>query len=469
MAALDLSLPADEAGRLAAVRRFEILDTPPDAALDRITALAARLFGVPIALVSIVDSDRIWFKSRYGLSGVEQVERLPGLCASAILENQPWVVTDAEHDPRTAANPLVAGPFGLRFYAGVPLTTSARHNIGVLCVVDHQPREVTEDEIQTLGALGQLVMDQLELRLHSHELVSAEGDLRREAERLADVLQASLLPPRPPTVPAMEVASRFVAGEQGMRVGGDFYDVFRRQSNDWAIILGDVCGKGAAAAAVAAAARWTVRASAGHHAAHPSHVLRDLNATLLADHAGDGHYLSAVFARLELDTCGAWLTLAASGHPLPVLVRRSGRVQLRGQPSLPLGMFEEIDPVEDRVGLGPGDALVFYTDGVTDARDTAGQLFGETRLLRLLANCTGQPAEQIATAVVDAVQAFRSDVAADDLAVLVVRVPDDAAEAPLQRVAEATGVPAEDLRLPGYPHGDPPDLPYITREQIRET
>ena len=99
----------DEQGRLEAIRRYDILDTPPDGAFDRVTALAAQIFDVPIALVTIVDHDRIWFKSRYGLDGVEQIDRDPGLCASAILDDAPYVVEEARKDPRTLANPLVSG------------------------------------------------------------------------------------------------------------------------------------------------------------------------------------------------------------------------------------------------------------------------------------------------------------------------------------------------------------------------
>ena len=122
-------IPANEAQRLAAVRRYDILDTPPDGAFDRITALAARRFGVPISIISIVDEDRIWFKSHHGVP-VEQIGRDPGLCASAILSDDPHILTDASIDPRSLANPLVAGDFGLRFYAGVPLTTDDGHNLG---------------------------------------------------------------------------------------------------------------------------------------------------------------------------------------------------------------------------------------------------------------------------------------------------------------------------------------------------
>ena len=116
-------IPDDEPQRLEAVRRYDILDTPPDGAFDRITALAARRLNVPISIISIVDSDRIWFKSHHGVP-VNQIGRDAGLCASAILSAEPHILPDARADARSLANPLVAGDFGLRFYAGVPLRTS---------------------------------------------------------------------------------------------------------------------------------------------------------------------------------------------------------------------------------------------------------------------------------------------------------------------------------------------------------
>lgn len=157
-------IPPNERERLEALRRYQILDTPPDGAFDRITALAARTFDVPISIVSIVDSDRIWFKSRHGVD-LDEVGRDPGLCASAILQYEPWLVTDAEVDPRTLTNPLVVGELGLRFYAGVPLTTRDGHNLGTLNVIDTEPRELDALQIATLKDLAAIVVNELELRL----------------------------------------------------------------------------------------------------------------------------------------------------------------------------------------------------------------------------------------------------------------------------------------------------------------
>jgi tRNA A-37 threonylcarbamoyl transferase component Bud32 len=159
-------VPVNEAARMDAVHRYEILDTPPDGAFDRITALAARLFSVPIAIVSVVDHDRIWFKSHHG-TAVEQIDRDPGLCASAILQGAPWVIEDAAADPRTLTNPLAADGFGLRFYAGAPLRTRDGYNLGTLCILDYEPRTLTEEETATLQDLASVVMNDLELRLES--------------------------------------------------------------------------------------------------------------------------------------------------------------------------------------------------------------------------------------------------------------------------------------------------------------
>lgn len=177
-------IPPDEPERLAAVRRYEILDTPRDGAFDRITRLASRMLDVPIAIITLVDHDRIWFKSAEGLEGVEQIDRVPGLCASAILVDEPWIVDDARNDPRTIANPLVAGEFGLQFYAASQLRTADGYNLGTLCVIDREPRSLDERQVEVLTDLAGLVVDELELRL------AARRQARRATELNDDVVQA---------------------------------------------------------------------------------------------------------------------------------------------------------------------------------------------------------------------------------------------------------------------------------------
>lgn len=190
MAATSLEIiPENEADRMAAVRRYEILDTPPDGSFDRVTALAARRFGAPISIISIVDHDRIWFKSHHGVD-VQQIGRDPGLCASAILSSEAHVLLDASTDVRSLANPLVAGDFGLRFYAGAPLETSDGFNLGTLCVIDTAPRTVDQAQLDDLKDLASLVVDQLELRLAARQAVEKAALMAREIDhRVMNSLQ----------------------------------------------------------------------------------------------------------------------------------------------------------------------------------------------------------------------------------------------------------------------------------------
>jgi len=158
-----------EERRISALRKFEILDTPADGSFDDLTALAAKVFNVPIAIVSLVDADRIWFKSHHGLE-IEQIDRNPGLCASAILSDDVYLVEDAKNDPRCLANPLVAGEFGLQFYAAAPLQT-ADGNIGTFCILDKRKRYINTEQQEMLRQMAKIVMKEIELRLQSRILI----------------------------------------------------------------------------------------------------------------------------------------------------------------------------------------------------------------------------------------------------------------------------------------------------------
>jgi signal transduction histidine kinase len=188
-------LSPDEAARLRAVNRYHILDTPADGAFDCVAELAARIFKVPIALISIVDEDRIWFKSHHGIN-ISEIDREPELCASAILRDVPTIVTDAKIDPKTLSNSLVAGSFGLRFYAAAPLHTADGFNLGTLCIIDKEPRTLTEAEVKTLQSMAAIVIDQLELRLSARRQDDSESALRAKmqdiiAERTAQLSRLS--------------------------------------------------------------------------------------------------------------------------------------------------------------------------------------------------------------------------------------------------------------------------------------
>jgi signal transduction histidine kinase len=172
----DQLLILSEEERIKVLQRYDILDTPPDASFDRLTRLAAKLLKVPIALVSLVDVDRIWFKSKYGVDA-QQIERVDGLCSSSIVSDGLYCIEDTLLDSRTLTNPLVAGPFGLRFYAAFPLRTRDGFNLGTFCIIDKVPRTFNQEQAGILEDLRDIVMDQMELRLASRKSLAQHNQI----------------------------------------------------------------------------------------------------------------------------------------------------------------------------------------------------------------------------------------------------------------------------------------------------
>jgi signal transduction histidine kinase len=176
--------PTDEAERLRALHGLDVLDTAPEEDFDQIVALASRVCGVPMSLVSLVDSDRQWFKARLGVD-VDETSRDLSFCAYAILGRDLMVVPDASQDPRFADNPAVRGDPGVRFYAGAPLVTTDGYALGTLCVVDTEPRRLTLDQLRALRSLARQVTAQLELR-HYADALGRACDRQHEVERRLD-------------------------------------------------------------------------------------------------------------------------------------------------------------------------------------------------------------------------------------------------------------------------------------------
>jgi PAS domain S-box-containing protein len=340
--------------------------------------------------------------------------------------------TDA---PRGIANVLRTGESEL--YPDIPhlLPQTEDERARVRHVRDFQMRSALVVPMtsrgRTLGALT-LATDQSGRRFDEHDLELAEELARRcatavdnarlfsERAYIARTLQQSLLPAELPDIPGIEAAARFRPTGEGNEVGGDFYDLFESGGRGWTVVMGDVCGKGPDAAAVTALARYTLRAAAMRERL-PSRSLGLLNEALLRQRV-DRRFCTVAYAYLEPLAEGARIGFASGGHPLPLLLRANGTVEAVGAPGTLLGVVPDPDFEDRSLALAPGDALVFYTDGVIESRVSNGHALDEERLAELVATCAGADADGIAARVEDAALAAQGGSPRDDIAVLVLRV-----------------------------------------------
>ena len=256
-------------------------------------------------------------------------------------------------------------------------------------------------------------------------LLAAVITERRRAEetieQIAGVLQDSLLPSRLPEIPGVELAARFRPVGASYRVGGDFYDVFESRDGGWVVVVGDVCGKGAEAAAVTGLARYTLRTGAAQ-VDSPSGVLTILNDALRHERS-PREYCTVAYARLD-HVAGAFrLTFSTGGHPLPLLLRSDGTVEHVGTHGLLLGAEADPQLVDTTVDLQPRDCIVLYTDGITDAFAPAHAL-APADLESLLGSCAGSSAGEIAERIYCTVLDFSSSEPRDDIALVVLRIAD---------------------------------------------
>lgn len=575
--------PLDDRDRLAALGRTGLLDTLPDPGFDRLTRLAGRLLAAPIALVSLVDHRRQYFKSATGLGELRETPIVHSFCQHVVTTGKPLVVDDARRDERVACIPSTP-ELDVRAFAGVPLVTASGHILGSFCVIDTQPRSWTSDDIEVLEELAGSVMTEVELGIalrraklaqgrlllmaeasavltsldstatlqdlaslavrnladwcsiavvaadgttlqrvavahaepemegpaqelkasfphdasatsgvpqvvrsgqpllvpvvdddyleRSHEsddfaqlvrdlgfatlmivplvarnktlgaITLASGptrtyddedlnvamDLARraglaldnarayEAQReIAGTLQRSLLPPALPKVRHFSVSATYKTPGDTVMVGGDFYDLFPLRGPGWGVAIGDVQGKGSAAAALTALARYTVRAGA-LTLRNPKQVLRTLNEAVMRE-SGE-RFLTVCLMTLQPARDSLRGRVCLAGHPMPFLVRADGEITQIGRPGTLLGVVAEVDLAVVTFDIRAGDYIVMFTDGLLEARRD-GKQFGNHGVREVLESCVGLPPAKVIAALEEAVTTFGRGEPRDDMALLV--------------------------------------------------
>lgn len=249
-----------------------------------------------------------------------------------------------------------------------------------------------------------------------------EVDLGTEVGRLTAILQSTLLPPELPTIDGLDVALRYLP-TAGV-IGGDFYDVFPLPGGSWGLALGDVCGKGASAAATAAVARYSLR-TASTLLDRPSDTVRSVNQSLVSESEASGErfrFTTMAYVVVRPSGEGATVTASMAGHPPLLILRTDGEIE-RVEPTGPvLGVMPEAEHGERSFALGPGDVCLMYTDGATDIR-YGGETFGEEHLVDVVRGCRGLGVEATVESIERSVMSFQGEVAHDDLAVLAFGVP----------------------------------------------
>ena len=307
--------------------------------------------------------------------------------------------------PAAAGEGLLSADFA-RSAMLVPLKARGRL-IGALALLSlHAERRYGLEDLalaEELGRRAALALDNARL-------------YERQSE-VASTLQAALLPGALPDV-GVELAVRFRPAGDGSIIGGDFYDVLPHDDGAFDVLVGDVTGKGARAAALTGLARHTLR-TAARYEPRPSGVLTALNRALMAERAAGGRYCTVAFARLRATGAGGLrATISVGGHPLPVVLRADGRVEAVGRPGSILGWVPDLTLRDVEVELGPDDALVLYTDGVSEAR-TADGMLGDARLHSVLEGAVGEDAGAIASRLEQATMEVGNP--RDDVAVVVLR------------------------------------------------
>jgi PAS domain S-box-containing protein len=312
----------------------------------------------------------------------------------------------------------------LRSAITAPLTARGKTFGSLTLIQAESGRRYTHEDLELAEDLA-----------HRAALAIDNARLYSEQVEITRTLQRSLLPVRLPDIPGIRVTTSYQPAGEANEVGGDFYDLWEIPGIGFGVAIGDVCGKGAAAAAVTSLTRHTVRTAAMHEPT-PSRVLRVLN-DAIRRRVHDRRFSTVAYAYGRATLDGGWnLTVSLGGHPHPLLVRADGTVESLGETGTLLGIFDTVRVSDRTYHLMPGDAVVFWTDGVSERRNGAA-LFGEERLEQVLRENGGQSPDHIIGAIEQALDAFAPGPPQDDVALLVLQVT------PVKEMA-APGMVAED-------------------------
>lgn len=395
--------------RLEALRNSGLLDGQHDEEYEEITDLISYITNSPVAMISLIDSDKQIFKSKIGLAENE-TPRDESFCGHAILENDLFIIEDAEKDERFHDNPFVTKK-KLKFYAGTQLRNDEGLPLGMLCVMDKEPRMLNEKEKKALKTLGKQVIAQMKLK-------EKQKEVTRELE-IARNIQYSMLPktfiPRRSNSKIQLTASMNCAKE----VGGNLYDYFYINDENLVISIGDVSRRGVSAAMYMAMTKVLLQAMT-RSSSSISECIENVNNLLLKLNETET-YTTLFYGVLNVIT--GVMEYVNVGHNQPVFAKRNCQPDLYETNLQPeLGVREGQTYTSDKIFMDDGDTLILYTNGIVEAFDQNQNEYTEQRLINLLSNNCNKPLEDINDEIIfDVFNHSQGVPQSDDMTMLLLR------------------------------------------------
>jgi PAS domain S-box-containing protein len=370
-----------------------------DELVDRVTERVTEILEADVTTLLLLTPDGRYLEQARGIGEPIRIAVGAGVAGRIVAEREPMIIPDVS--TYQTARPWLRG---MTSFLGVPIEADGGRVLGVLHVTTKTHREFTEGDRQLLSlAAGRLATSLERTRLYA------------DREQTSRVLQQSILPGELPDIPGLDLGGLYIPYAPGEDVGGDFFDAFPLADGSFLLAIGDVSGKGAAAAAVMGFVRHSLR-SIARFVTDPGELVRELNRAMLEDSPTPGErFCTVVIVRVEPGEERAHLTVARGGHEMPLVARSDGAVEQIAEGGPPIGMWADLDVTERELDLGNGDALVLFTDGLVETPDSEHR----DELARVLKDLTGATAPEI-------VEALRSrmitatSTSYDDVAVLVV-------------------------------------------------
>lgn len=409
----ELLIPPNEAERMQLLHQLHILDTEAEEIYDGIVFIASKICQVPISTITLIDHDRQWFKSAIGVEHREN-PRIYSFCARAILGKGILEVPDSLMDDRFKDNPLAKSNPGVRFYAGIPLELQDGLNVGTLCVIDHKPNKLNNEQLKALNFLSWQVTKLLELRLKNAQLSQKQKELNDDLYA-ASAIQKSFLPPSKLQYNGLQIASFWNPAHV---LGGDIFNAIRGKDKVIFYMI-DVCGHDVPSALVTVSiSQFFYQRANSPVVLSPKEIMHVLNEEYPLERFD--RFFTIFY--LEIDPFTGHFKYSNGGHPPAIILRKNGELELLDQRGMIIGLKKFLD-LEDQVFeeyegfLEYGDRVFLYTDGIIEHRNNNNELFGSERLHTLLKSLHKKPINEIVEEIHRTLQNF-SKHSIDDISLI---------------------------------------------------